>query len=154
MIVDVGSKHMTYGVRRGLPYSQFLHIEVGKLKEYGLLQNYLRRDSPKSPNCIGQKTKEEGADAIRFEKVVLPFTIFAIGSIFAVIMMAFEKCCWSLKIVSEDSEKEGSKEPDLLDVAYQRQDKLQAYIQKTLWLAAWQNNQNQPRLLPRKRYTM
>ena len=61
---------MTYGVRRGLPYAQFLHIEVGKLKEYGLLQNYLRRDAPKSPNCLGQKTEEGGADAIRFEKVV------------------------------------------------------------------------------------
>ena len=49
---------MTYGVRRGLPYAQFLHIEVGKLKEYGLLQNYLRRDAPKSPNCFGQHTEE------------------------------------------------------------------------------------------------
>ena len=115
---------MTYGVRRGLPYTHFLHIEVGKLKEYGLLQNYLRRDAPKSPNCFGQHTEEEGADAIRFEKVVLPFTIFAIGSIFAVIIMAFEKCCWSLKIVSEDCKKKGSKQPDLPDAAYQKQDKV------------------------------
>ena len=145
---------MTYGVRRGLPYAQFLHIEVGKMKEYGLLQNYLRRDAPKSPNCFGQMTEEEGADAIRFEKVVLPFTIFAIGSIFAIIIMSFEKCCWSLKMVSEESKNKDSKEPDLLDVAYQRQDKLQAYIQKTRWLATWQKQQNQPRKLPHKRYTM
>ena len=142
---------MTYGVRRGLPYAQFLHIEVGKMKEYGLLQNYLRRDAPKSPNCFGQKTDEGGADAIRFEKVVLPFTIFAIGSIFAIIIMSFEKCCWSLKIVPEESKNKGSKESD---VAYQRQDKLQAYIQKHIWLATWQNNRNQPRKLPHKRYTM
>ena len=142
---------MTYGVRRGLPYFQFLHIEMGKMKEYGLLQNYLRRDAPKSPNCFGQKTDEGGADAIRFEKVVLPFTIFAIGSIFAIIIMSFEKCCWSLKIVPEESKNKGSKESD---VAYQRQDKLQAYIQKHIWLATWQNNRNQPRKLPHKRYTM
>ena len=142
---------MTYGVRRGLPYAQFLHIEVGKMKEFGLLQNYLRRDAPKSPNCFGQKTDEGGADAIRFEKVVLPFTIFAIGSIFAIIIMSFEKCCWSLKIVPEESKNKGSKESD---VAYQRQDKLQAYIQKHIWLATWQNNRNQPRKLPHKRYTM
>ena len=139
---------MTYGVRRGLPYFQFLHIEMGKMKEYGLLQNYLRRDAPKSPNCFGQKTDEGGADAIRFEKVVLPFTIFAIGSIFAIIIMSFEKCCWSLKIVPEESKNKES------DVAYQRQDKLQAYIQKHIWLATWQNNRNQPRKLPHKRYTM
>ena len=145
---------MTYGVRRGLPYAQFLHIEVGKMKEYGLLQKYLRRDAPKSPNCFGQKTDEGGTDAIRFEKVVLPFTIFAIGSIFAIIIMSFEKSCWKLKIVLEDSKNKGLKKPDLLDVAYQRQDKLQAYIQKTVWLASWQNNQNQPRKLLRKRYTM
>ena len=142
---------MTYGVRRGLPYFQFLHIEMGKMKEYGLLQNYLRRDAPKSPNCFGQKTDEGGADAIRFEKVVLPFTIFAIGSIFAIIIMSFEKCCWRLKIVPEESKNKGSKESD---VAYQRQDKLQAYIQKHIWLATWQNNRNQPRKLPHKRYTM
>ena len=104
---------MTYGVRRGLPYAQFLHIEVGKMKEYGLLQNYLRRDAPKSPNCFGQKT-DEGTDAIRFEKVVLPFTIFGIGSIFAVIIVAFEKCC----------KNKGSKQPDLLGVVYQKQDKV------------------------------
>ena len=121
------------------------------MKEYGLLQNYLRRDAPKSPNCFGQKTDEGGADAIRFEKVVLPFTIFAIGSIFAIIIMSFEKCCWSLKIVPEESKNKGSKESD---VAYQRQDKLQAYIQKHIWLATWQNNRNQPRKLPHKRYTM
>ena len=145
---------MSYGVRRGLPYFQFLHIEAGKMKEFGLLQNYLRRDAPKSPNCIGQKTEEGGADAIRFEKVVLPFTIFAIGSIFAIIIMSFEKCCWSLKIVPEDSKNKGAKEPDLLDVAYQRQHKLQAYIQKNIWLATWQSNRNQPRKLPHKRYTM
>ena len=145
---------MTYGVRRGLPYFQFLHIEMGKMKEYGLLQNYLRRNAPKSPNCFGQKTDEGGADAIKFEKVVLPFTIFAIGSIFAIIIMSFEKCCWSLKIVSEDSINKGAREPDLLHAAYQKQDKLQAYIQKTHWLATWQNNQNQPRNLSHKRYTM
>ena len=105
---------MTYGVRRGLPYFQFLQIEVGKLIENGLLQNYLRRGAPKSPNCSGQNTKEERADAIRFEKVVLPFIIFGIGSIFAVIMLAFEKCC----------KNKGSKQPDILGVAYQKQDKV------------------------------
>ena len=111
---------MTYGVRRGLPYFQFLHIEMGKMKEYGLLQNYLRRDAPKSPNCFGQKTDEGGADAIRFEKVVLPFTIFAIGSIFAIIIMAFEKCCLSKKKSFEDHKNKGWKQDDS-DVAYRRQ---------------------------------
>ena len=111
---------MSYGVRRGLPYSQFLHIEVGKMKEFGLLQNYLRRDAPKSPNCLGQKTEEGGADAIRFEKVVLPFTIFAIGSIFAIIIMAFEKCCLSKKKSFEDHKNKGWKQDDS-DVAYRRQ---------------------------------
>ena len=111
---------MTYGVRRGLPYSQFLHIEAGKMKEYGLLQNYLRRDAPKSPNCFDQMTEEEGADAIRFEKVVLPFTIFAIGSIFAIIIMAFERCCLSKKKSFEDHKNKGWKQDDS-DVAYRRQ---------------------------------
>ena len=111
---------MTYGVRRGLPYAQFLHIEVGKMKEFGLLQNYLRRDAPKSPNCFGQKTDEGGADAIRFEKVVLPFTIFAIGSIFAIIIMAFEKCCLNKKKSFEDHKNKEWKQDDS-DVAYRRQ---------------------------------
>ena len=110
---------MTYGVRRGLPYAQFLHIEVGKMKEYGLLQNYLRRDAPKSPNCFGQKT-DEGTDAIRFEKVVLPFAIFAIGSVFAIIIVAFEKCCLSKKKSGKDCKNKEWKQPDKYAV-YRRQ---------------------------------
>ena len=153
MIVKAGNEHTTYGVKRGLPYTQFLQIAVVKLKQYGVLQNILKKYALK-PNCNGQNTDGESAGSIRFEKVVLPFTIFAIGSIFAIIIMSFEKCCWSLKIVPEDSKNKGSKESDLLDLAYQRQDKLQAYIQKHLWLATWQNNKNQPRKLPHKRYTM
>ena len=153
MIVKAGNEHTTYGVKRGLPYTQFLQIEVVKLKQYGVLQNILEKYALK-PNCNGQNTNGESDGSIRFEKVVLPFTIFAIGSIFAIIIMFFEKSCWRLKIALEDSKNKGLKKPDLLDVAYQRQDKLQAYIQKTVWLASWQNNQNQPRKLPHKRYTM
>ena len=93
---------------------------MGKMKEYGLLQNYLRRGAPKSPNCSGQNTKEERADAIRFEKVVLPFTIFAIGSIFAIIIMAFEKCCLNKKKSFEDHKNKEWKQDDS-DVAYRRQ---------------------------------
>ena len=153
MIVKAGNEHTTYGVKRGLPFTQFLQIEVVKLKQYGVLQNILEKYALK-PNCNGQNTNGESAASIRFEKVVLPFTIFAIGSIFAIIIMFFEKSCWRLKIVLEDSKNKGLKKPDLLDVAYQRQDKLQAYIQKTVWLASWLNNQYQPRKLPHKRYTM
>ena len=119
MIVKAGNEHTTYGVKRGLPYTQFLQIEVVKLKQYGVLQNILEKYALK-PNCNDQNTDGESAGSIRFEKVVLPFTIFAIGSIFAIIIMAFEKFCLSKKKSFEDHKNKGWKQDDS-DVAYQRQ---------------------------------
>ena len=119
MIVKAGNEHTTYGVKRGLPYTQFLQIAVVKLKQYGVLQNILKKYALK-PNCNGQNTDGESAGSIRFEKVVLPFTIFAIGSIFAIIIMAFEKCCLSKKKYFEDHKNKGWKQ-DNSDVAYRRQ---------------------------------
>ena len=119
MIVKAGNEHTTYGVKRGLPYTQFLQIAVVKLKQYGVLQNILEKYALK-PNCNGQNTDGESAGSIRFEKVVLPFTIFAIGSIFAIIIMAFEKCCLSKKKSFEDHKNKGWKQDDS-DVAYRRQ---------------------------------
>jgi hypothetical protein len=118
LIVKAGNEHTTYGVKRGLPYTQFLQIEVVKLKQYGVLQNILEKYALK-PNCNGQNTNGESAASIRFEKVVLPFTIFAIGSIFAIIIMAFEKCL-SKKKIFEDHKNKGWKQDDS-DVAYRRQ---------------------------------
>ena len=123
-----------------------------KLKQYGVLQNILEKYAIK-PNCNGQITDGESAASIRFEKVVLPFTIFAIGSIFAIIIMAFEKRCLIKKKSFEDCKYKESKQPDS-DAAYRRrQNKLQAFIQKNLWLAT-SKKINQSRKLPRNRYTM
>ena len=91
-----------------------------KLKENGVLQNILEKYATKSNCNDGQNTDGEAAASIRFEKVVLPFTIFAIGSVFAIIIMAFEKCCLSKKKYFEDHKNKGWKQDDS-DVAYRRQ---------------------------------
>ena len=72
-----------------------------KLKQYGVLQNILEKYATK-PNCNSQNADGESADSIRFEKVVLPFAIFAIGSVFAVTIVALEKCCLSKKKSCQD----------------------------------------------------
>ena len=102
-----------------MPYTQFLQSEVVKLKQYGVLQNILEKYATKS-NCNSQNADGESAESIRFEKVVLPFAIFAIGSIFAIIIVAFEKCCLSKKKSFEDHKNKGWKQDDS-DVAYRRQ---------------------------------
>ena len=102
-----------------MPYTQFLQIEVLKLKQYGVLQNILEKYATK-PNCNNQNADGESADSIRFEKVVLPFAIFAIGSVFAVIIVAFEKCCLSKKKSGKDCKNKEWKQPDKYAV-YRRQ---------------------------------
>ena len=101
LIVKAGNEHTTFGLKRGLPYTQFLQIEVVKLKQYGVLQNILEKYATK-PNCNSQNADGESADSIRFEKVVLPFAIFAIGSVFAIIIITFEKCCLRKKKSCKD----------------------------------------------------
>ena len=88
---------MSFGVRRGLPYKKFMNIKVGKLKGFGMLQNILNRNAPIS-NCFDENSNHEEATPIRFEKVVLPFIIFAISTISATIIMALEKCFWKVSI--------------------------------------------------------
>ena len=92
-----------------------------KLKENGVLQNILEKYATKSNCNDGQNTDGEAAASIRFEKVVLPFTIFAIGSVFAIIIMAFEKRCLGRKISFEDSSENKERKQPHKDVAYRRQ---------------------------------
>ena len=119
LIVKAGNEHTTFGLKRGLPYNQFLQIEVVKLKQYGVLQNILKKYAAK-PNCNNQNANGESADSIRFEKVVLPFAIFAIGSVFAIIIVAFEKGCLCKKKSCKDRKTKEWKQPDKC-VAYRRQ---------------------------------
>ena len=119
LIVEAGNEHTTFGLKRGLPYTQFLQIEVLKLKQYGVLQNILEKYATK-PSCNSKNAVGESADSIRFEKVVLPFAIFAIGSVFAIISVAFEKCCLCEKKSFNDCKNKEPKQPDKY-VAYRRQ---------------------------------
>ena len=88
MIVEVSSTATSFAARKGLPYTEFLDIEVGKLKENGMIKNYLRRDNYYLP-CPDQNDSN-GVFPIIFEKVILAFSIFFIGVIIALIFMVLE----------------------------------------------------------------
>ena len=69
MIVDVSSRETSFGVMKGLPYTEFLNIEVGKLKENGMIKNHVKRDIYHKP-CPDQDDAN-GIFPIIVEKVVL-----------------------------------------------------------------------------------
>ena len=93
--MDISSSHASFGAMKGLPYREFMNIEIMKLMESGMLQMMLKRDAVQSYPCMHESITsipaEDSVVSIRFEKVVLPFTIFAIGVFFALSMMFIEK---------------------------------------------------------------
>ena len=94
MIFDFSSLYQSFGLRKGSPYTEFLNVEIVKLKEIGMIPNALNRDEIKlKPNCPNQNTDGDGAGPIIFEKVILPFTIFSMGAGFALLFMFLEICC-------------------------------------------------------------
>ena len=86
--MDVSSTETSFGVRKGLPYTEFLDIEVGRLKENGMIKNYLKRDIHHT-SCPDQ-IDANGVFPIIFEKVVLAFIIFVMGVITAIFTMILE----------------------------------------------------------------
>ena len=95
MIFDFSSLYQSFGLRKGSPYREFLNVEIIRLKEIGMIQNALNRDAIQ-PNCPNQDIEEGGTGPIIFEKVVLPFTIFSAGVLFALVFMILE-ICWKIK---------------------------------------------------------
>ena len=95
--MDISSSLATFGAKKGLPYREFLNIEIMKLMESGMLQMMLKRDAVQLYSCMHESitsiAAEESVVSIRFEKVVLPFVIFAIGVFFALSIMFIEKTC-------------------------------------------------------------
>ena len=69
LIVDVSSTETSFGVRKGLPYTEFLDIEVGRLKENGMIKNYLKRDHHHT-SCPDQNDAN-GVYPIIFEKIAI-----------------------------------------------------------------------------------
>ena len=88
LIVEVSNTETSFGVRKGLPYTEFLNIEVGKLTENGMIKNYWKRDDYHLP-CQGQDNSN-GVVPIIIEKVVLAFSILLIGIIFSQFCMILE----------------------------------------------------------------
>ena len=84
----MSSTETSFGVRKGLPYTDFLNIEVGKLRENGMIKNYLKRDDYHLP-CPGHDDSN-GVFPIIIKKVVLAFSILFIGVIISVFFIFLE----------------------------------------------------------------
>ena len=83
----IKSEETSFGVRKGLQYTEFLDIEVGKLRENGRIRN-LKQDNY-HPHCPGQDDSN-GVFPIIIEKVVLAFSILFIGVIVSVFFILLE----------------------------------------------------------------
>ena len=77
--MDVKNKDMSFGIRKKLPYTEFLNIQIGKMKSSGLLDIIFGKDS-NSITCADEDihNQENEFVEIRFEKAYM-LTTFSQG---------------------------------------------------------------------------
>ena len=76
----------SFAIRKNFPYKDFLNQQIGLLKSSGVLNHILKRNKPKEPSCF---TKENSI-SIHFEKVIFPFTVYAIGALVSLVILMIE----------------------------------------------------------------
>ena len=75
---------MSFGVKKGLPYTKFLNRELSKLRGSGVLQNILAIPKLTCP-------LDEELIPITFSKIIFLFTIFVFGGALSIIIFVFEQ---------------------------------------------------------------
>ena len=76
----------SFAIRKNFPYKDFLNQQVGLLKGSGVLNHILKRNKPKEPSCPSQ----EQSISIHFEKVIFPFTVYALGALVSLVILMIE----------------------------------------------------------------
>ena len=78
---------LSFGVRKGWPYTRFLNHHLNKMRDNGQLQNILERNALKKHSCETQ----DGPISIQFTKMIFPFIIFLVGGTVSVSLFFAEK---------------------------------------------------------------
>ena len=76
----------SFAIRKNFPYKDFLNQQIGLLKGSGVLNHILKRNKPKEPSCPSQ----EQSISIHFEKVIFPFTVYALGALVSLVILMIE----------------------------------------------------------------
>jgi len=85
--MDVGK--LSFGVKKGFPFSSFLNSEITKLKKSGVLKHMV--DQQEYGNIFCSEKEDLGKNVqITIQKVIFPFCIILFGILVSLILLALE----------------------------------------------------------------
>ena len=85
--MDVGK--LSFGVKKGFPFSSFLNSEITKLKKSGVLKHMVDKQESRSVFCSDKDDLGKNVQ-ITFQKVIFPFSIILFGIMVSLIFLVLE----------------------------------------------------------------
>ena len=69
----------SFGVKKNWPYLRSMNYQITKLRQSGMVDILLERNSLKQPQCLADESKNSNDQKVPLHKVILPFSIIIIG---------------------------------------------------------------------------
>ena len=79
MLVFLPMSYNSFGVRKNWPYLRSMNYQITKLRQSGMVDILLERNSLKQPQCLADESENSNDQKVPLHKVMLPFSIIIIG---------------------------------------------------------------------------